>query len=65
PNPVAIIEPPTIPADNLANFSSIFYSHNAKVSGIQHGALARAKMAKPCPSKCGVLNVRVSRRRTA
>jgi hypothetical protein len=23
------------------------------------------KMAEPCPSKCGVLSVRVSRRRTA
>ena len=35
---------------------------NAKVSGVQHGALARAKMAKPCPSKCGVLDVRASLR---
>ena len=39
--------------------------HNAQVSGVQHGALARDRMAQPFPSKCGVLNVRVSRRRTA
>ena len=33
---------------------------NAKVSGVQHGAADRATMAKPCPSRRGVLNVRVS-----
>ena len=33
---------------------------NAQVSGVQHGAIDRAKMVKPCPSKCGVLSVRVS-----
>ena len=33
---------------------------NAKVSGVQHGANARDRMAKPFPSKRGVLNVRVS-----
>jgi len=31
---------------------------NAQVSGAQHGALARGTMAKPYPSKCGVLSVR-------
>ena len=39
-------------------------SINAKVSGDQRGAVARVTMAKPCRSRRGVLNVRVSRRRT-
>ena len=39
---------------------------NAQVSGVQHGANARAKMAKPCASRCGVLIVRMrSKRRMA
>ena len=43
----------------------ILVASNAQVSGAQLGALDRAKMAQPCPSKRGVLSVRVSRRRTA
>ena len=45
--------------------ASMLFLANAKVSGVQHGAPDRAKMAKPCPSRRGMLNVRVSRRRTA
>ncbi len=37
-----------------------FLTYNAKVSGVSHGALGRETMAKPCPNKCGVRNVRVS-----
>ena len=37
---------------------------NAKVSGVQHGANARATMAKPCPSRRGVLNVRMRSKAT-
>ena len=50
---------------HVAYYCPIFTAHNAKVSGVQHGATDRARMAKPCPSRRGVLNVRVSCRRTA
>ena len=37
---------------------------NAKVSGAQHEATDRAIMAKPCPSRRGVLSVRMRSRAT-
>ncbi len=47
-------------AAHLIPLLKCLYESSAMVSGTQHGALARATMAKPCPWKCGVLNVRVS-----
>ena len=37
---------------------------HCRVSGVQHGANARAKMAKPCPSRRGVLSVRMRSKAT-
>lgn len=37
---------------------------NAKVSGAQHGAVAKAKMANPCPIRRGVLSVRMRSKAT-
>lgn len=40
------------------------FAANAQVSGAQQGAADRAKMAKPCPSKRGVLSVRMRSKAT-
>ncbi len=57
-NPLATQQP--IYWHGLPSTHFLLRTSNAMVSGIRHGALDRAKMAKPSPSKCGVPNVRVS-----
>ena len=45
---------------SFSNSSILFIlKYNARVCGAQHVAHARERMAKPCPSKRGVLSVRV------